>query len=189
MSRALTGLNRFAAVVLGLILLVGGVALVVWYTGHLPRVPHALHANTASTLVGYSWWDWAEGAAGVILILLGLRWLAAHVPSRTSSSVRLAQSDDGGALDVDLRTVANQAATAMSQTAGVSGARGKVGVDRGDATLEVIATIDVDADLAPIIAAAGRTVGQVAHVLGSDTPVTRVRLKVDRASRPAARVE
>lgn len=189
MSRALCGLNKVFSIIFGLLLLAGGVGLILWYAGHLFGVPHTLTVRTLTTLVGYGWWDWAEGIAGVVLALLGLRWLAAYLPSRTSSGLKLSRSDGGGTLDVDLRSVANRAAQSLQDAPGVQSTRGRIGVDRGDATLDVVATIDADADLAPIIAAADNTVGQVAHVLGPDTPVTRVHLKVARSSSPAPRVE
>lgn len=86
MGRAVLGLNRFLALVLGLVLIVMGVAMVAWAAGWLVKVwsaaPKTLTLKTATDAFTMAWWPWAAGIAGAIFILLAVWWLLAHLPRR-----------------------------------------------------------------------------------------------------------
>ena len=89
MSRALVALNRLVAFMVGLILIAGAAAGVLWWRGAFPSWPTRIDTRPAVDLAGQTWWPWAAGSLGLALILIGLRWLVANLPNRGISQLRL----------------------------------------------------------------------------------------------------
>lgn len=180
MSRIVAGLDRIAALVVGLALIVGGLAAIVWRLGYFPGYDGGLvHASWAPTLTGQGWWPWVTAAAGVILGLLALRWLGAHVPGGKIGTVPLPGSNATGRLRVDLSAVAAAAADALAREPGVESASGKAVNDRGRRTIQIVTTVERSADLASIATAADQTCADLAGAVGDGT-ATRVHVQVAR---------
>lgn len=192
MSRSVLGFDRLAALVLGLVLVAAGAAAAAWGLGQLTRVwagaPQAVSTAGAGDVYGQSWWPGAAAAAAVVLALLGLWWLFAHVPRRSTGPLRLAGSDRSGALAVDGSSAAAAAADVLAETPGVRSASGRVVSDRGQLVAEIDVTAEPDADLAEVAAAVDATGAQLAQVIGRDDLRGRVAVHVARRQRQGSRV-
>lgn len=182
-------LDRLACLVLGLVLLGAGAAAVLWQTRRGPGWPARLSARWAGEMTAAPWWPWATALVGVALALLGLRWLAAHLPVHRVPDLPLDGSDTAGRLRVDLGDVAAATAETIDTAAGVRSTTGRGSYRRGRPTLELTAVIEPSADLAPVTAAADRAHTELVAALGDQAPDTDVHLHVartDRASRDLA---
>lgn len=188
MSRLTTAWDRIATFLAGLVLFALGAAAVAWYYRLVSAFPTSLHARTATRIMAQGWWPWAAGAVGVLLVLLGLRWLVAHLPQRRSHRLALTGSDRTGRLTADLSAVSQAAAEAMTDVPGVRSTGSAVHVDRGRRTLDITATVEQHADLAALVDASERMTAELRQVLGADAPATRVHLRVARTERNQPRV-
>jgi hypothetical protein len=191
-SRTTLGFDRFAALVLGLVLVAAGAATAAWGLGQLTRVwagaPQSVSTAGVGDVYGQSWWPGAAAAAAV-LALLGLWWLLAHVPHRSTGPLRLTGSDRSGALAVDGSSAASAAADVIAETPGVRSASGRVVSDRGQLVAEIDVTTEPDADLAEVAAAVDATGAQLAQVIGRDDLRGRVAVHVARRQRRGSRVQ
>ncbi|MCY7400469.1 MAG: hypothetical protein LH477_05830 [Nocardioides sp.] len=140
MSRSVVVTDRVMAVVLGLVLVLAGLALGGWYLvaqGWVTvPVTAADELSTApvQSAATAAWWPWALGVAGLVLTLLGLRWLTAHLPDRGVGRLRLSGTGAEGRLEVDAGAVASAAAASLEQVPGARSARGRVLRDRGSSS-------------------------------------------------------
>lgn len=178
MSRAVIATDRVAAVLLAVVLLVGGVVAVLWWSGSLAALDGPLRLDAASDATTQPWWPWALGALGVALILLGLRWLAAHLPDHGVAQLVLPGSGGGGRLLVDARAVAEAAADALEGSPGVRSAKGVLERDRGQLVARLTATVEREADLESLARAADAVSAQLRTVLGRDDVRGSVQLTV-----------
>lgn len=180
MTRRLAGLDRVLVLLAGLVLLVAGAGAIAWWAGQLAVVGPVLDAGWLPELVRQTWWPWASTAAAVVLALFGLRWLAAHLPRRTSTAMALDGSGDGGRLDADLGVVAQQAATALATRPGLSGASSRVTTDRGQLVIELTASVPATGDLPSVARAVDATTADLARVLDPSCPAVRTWVRVAR---------
>lgn len=192
MSRATITADRMAAFLVGLLLICAGVAGALWWQGTLttwfPGLSNRLDTSSVTDLTRQSWWPWAAGAAGVVLVLAGLRWLIGHLPSRGVSQLKLPGSTSQGTLLAQVRPVAAAAAEALEQTPGVRSAKGSIREERGQLVARLNATVEQQADLAAVAAAADRVSAQLAQVLQRDDLACQVNLTVARRDHAPARV-
>lgn len=196
MSRATSAGDRLVAALLGLLLLASGVLVVAWRAGWaeqlLPAGPTGdgwadrLAAPDLGAVVSASWWPWACLGAAVLLVLLGLRWLVAHLPGRVDKRLRLDGSDDSGRLAADLGAVADAAADDLARRDPVRSADGRCRQDRGRRFVDLVARVDPHADLPSVRTAADDTLARLGEALGDAVPV-RVRVRVGRTDREPAR--
>nr|WP_276612054.1 DUF6286 domain-containing protein [Kineococcus vitellinus] len=192
-SRAVIAVDRLLALVLGLLLAVGGLAAMAWWTGDLARVlpgagtGSALGTGAVAELPGYSWYPWAAAGAALVLGLLALWWLLAHVPRRGAGQLLLPGSGPRGGLRVEADGPARAAADVLAATPGVRSASGRVVTDRGRLVAELAATVEPSADLAEVAATAQQVQEQLLQVLGRPDVRGRPRAGCARADR-AARV-
>lgn len=189
MSRAVLAWDRVVTFVLGLVLIAAGAAAALWWLGTFPRWPQQLRTDQTIELTKQPWWPWAVGAAGVLLILLGLRWLASHVPDRGVTHLKLPGSNDQGKLVTQVRPVAAAAADALAATAGVRSARGTIQQERGQLVAKLRATIEPHADLHEIATGSDHVSADLRRVLQRDDMVCQVNLTVARSNRAESRVE
>lgn len=178
-SRKVLAVDRIASLLLALALIAGGAAAVWWWSGR-SGLGQSLDTAPVTDVTAAAWWPAAAAAAGLVLALLGLRWLAAHVRRTTVSSLALRGSGRGGRLDVDTGRVASAAASAYADTLGVRSARGTVLRDRGQLVVRIVATIDRDADLADLAERADRVAADLATVLERPELRCSVELRVAR---------
>ena len=115
---------------------------------------------------------------GLLLALLGLRWIAAHLGRPTVSRLHLTGSGSGGRLDARAAKVAGAAADALADTIGVRSARGTVVRDRGQLVARLTATLEPDADLGVVARQADLVSAQLRQVLDRDDVRCSVELRV-----------
>lgn len=192
MSRRVLGLDRFVALLAGLVLIVVGAGIGAWGLDQLQRVwasaPTELHLETATNAYDASWWLWASGAVGAVLVLLGLWWLLSHVPRRSTGPLRLDGSAASGALRLDGDSAASMAAEVLAETPGVRSASGKVVRDRGEQVALLTVTAEPTADLAQLGREIDRVSAELRTVVGRDDLRGRVRVRVARRAKDQPRV-
>jgi hypothetical protein len=196
MSRATAVTDRLVLALLGLVLVAAGVLAVAWRTGWAERWwpsgpagdgwSDRLPTLDATGLVEAPWWPWACLGAALLLVLLGLRWLVAHLPGRVDKRFTLAGSDAGGRLRVDLGAVADAAADDLAADGAVRSSSGRVAHDGRRRCVDLVAGVDPHADLRSVRRAVDATVGRLGGALGDAVPV-RVRVEVARGGRERAR--
>jgi len=192
-SRRVLGLDRFLALLLGLVLIALGAAVGAWGLGQLTRVwasapEQTSTAGATSTVLEASWWPGAAAAGAVVLGLLGLWWLVAHVPRRSTGPLRLSGSDRSGTLLVDGSSAAQTAAEVLAETPGVRSASGRVVSDRGQLLAEISVTAEPSVDLAELAEAVERTTADLNTVLGRSDLRGRVAVRIARRERSQPRV-
>ncbi len=192
MSRGTITANRIVAFLVGLLLIGAGAAAALWWQGTLttwfPRISNKIDTGSVTNLTAQSWWPWAAGLVGVVLILLGLRWLIGHLPSRGASQLTLPGSTRQGKLVAQVRPVASAAAEALEQTPGIRSASGSLHQERGQLVVRLNATVEQQADLAVVADAADRVSAQLAQVMQRDDLLCQVNLTVARRDHALARV-
>ena len=192
MSRAVLGLDRFVALIAGLVLIVVGLAAGAWGAGWLVRVwsaaPPRLTLKTATDAFAAAWWPWAAGVVGAVFVLLALWWLLAHLPRRGVGELSLRGSGREGRLSVDPAGVAGTAADVLAETPGVRSAAGRVLRDRGQVVVALKATVEPCADLRAVVHATDEVATDLAQVLGRNDVRARVQLAVARRARQTTRV-
>jgi len=189
MSRAVVAWNRVVTLLLGLVLLALGAAAVLWWLGTFPGWPTQLHTDQVTQATQQPWWPWAAGGAGLVLALLGLRWLASHLPDRGVTTITLPGSSRAGRLDAQVRPIASAAAEAFALTPGVRSARGVIQEERGQVIAKLRATVEPHVDLQLVAAAADRVSADLRQVMQRDDIVCQVNLAVARSEHAAPRVD
>ncbi|GIG23666.1 hypothetical protein Cch01nite_43900 [Cellulomonas chitinilytica] len=183
--------DRVVVLLLGVLLVVAGVAAVGWQQGFLadlwPDVPDSVQVDTGTVTTAGSYPALA-GAVGVVLVGLGLWWLLAHLPRRSVGTLRLPGSDQPGRLEVDPGPAVATAADVLADDPTVRSAHGAVLVDRGERVVRLRATVNPDTDLHAAVAACDRVLADLAQVLPADQLHSRVELSVLRRGETEARV-
>lgn len=191
MRRSTLAFDRVLVLLLGLVLLLVGVAAVGWQVGFLetvwPDVPSSLDVDSGR-LTGAPSYPLLAGVVGVTLMLLGLWWLLAHLPRRSVGSLRLPSGDQPGRLVVDPGPAVATAAEVLAEDPIIRSARGAILADRGQLVVRLRATVDPDADLDDVVAACDRVLADLAQVLPADQLRSRVELSVLRRGEVAPRV-
>ncbi|TXR56115.1 hypothetical protein [Quadrisphaera setariae] len=192
MSRRVLGWDRTAAVLVALVLLALGAAAVLWGAGQLTRVwsaaPEQLSTTPLDDVTATSWWRWTSTAAGAVLALLGLWWLLAHLPSTRVGPLRLPGSGRGGRSTVDGSSAVAAAAEVLGELPGVRASSGRLREVRGQVVADMSVTAGPRTDLAALSAGIDGVSSDLARVLGRDDVRSRVRVRIARRDRAAARV-
>lgn len=181
MTRLATSLDRFAALVLGLLLILLGLGMLVWNTDWLPRIPQMITAPGLVTAAGTHWWPWALAGAGILLVLLALRWLITHTPKAKIKTQRLSGGENG-VISVDLKEVAHGAAHALQQNSDIDSAKGKAIIDRGTRIIDLDVTANSAVLLTEVTGSIDDVGRQIAEVLGDVTIATRTTIHVPKHS-------
>ncbi|RYV50844.1 hypothetical protein [Pengzhenrongella frigida] len=188
MSRATIAADRVATFVVAVILIGVGVTAIAWWLDLFTWMPARLDLTAALDLVYQSWWPWAAGVAGLVAVLVGLRWLIAHVPDRGVGDLKLAGSGPGGKLRAAASPVAEAAAQVLAGAPGVRSASGKVLHERGQLVARLTGTIETGADLHAIAQAADKVAAELGAVLGRNDLLCQVQLKTATRTRVQPRV-
>jgi hypothetical protein len=191
MRRSILAFDRVLVLLLGLVLIVLGVAAVGWQAGFLgsvwPDVPDQITVDSTQVTEGSSFAVLA-GVLGGALVVVGLWWLLAHLPRRSVGSLRLPSGEQPGRLVVDPGPAVATAAEVLADDPLIRSAKGAVLADRGESVVRLRATVDPDADLGEVVAACDRVLADLAHVLPADQLRSRVEVSVLRRGEVGARV-
>lgn len=190
-SRTVLFLDRIATLVLVVLLAAGGLLGLWWWSGREVSgrtLPDTSSTTAVSDALATSWVAWVLAAVGVVLALVGLRWILAHLTRPTVSRLRLDGSGDGGRSEAVAGKVLDAAAEAFASTEGVRSAKGVVVRDRGELVARIDATIEPEADLALVAARADEVTSQLDTVLARDDLRATVRLRVALRGRALSRV-
>ena len=177
-SRATVAVDRFAALVVAVVLIAGGAAAITWWFHLVGGLPGSIDVSALTDATTRSWWPWAAAVVGLLLVVLGLRWLVAHLPRRSVSHLTLPGSARSGRLRVAAGPLAAAAAASLATADGVTSSSGRVRRERGQLVAALKATITPDADLGAVAQAADRTARDLAGVLERDDVRCVVRLHV-----------
>jgi hypothetical protein len=178
-SRRALLIDRTATLVVALMLVAAG-ALGVWWWSGQSSLPASADLAAVRDVVDTGWWPWASAAVGVLLILVGVRWITAHLGRPTVSRLHLRGSGTKGRLDVAGGKVAGAAADVLADTLGVRNAKGVVLRDRGQLVARLSAVIDSDCDLGAVARRADEVSAELRQVLDRDDLRCSVELRVVR---------
>lgn len=190
-SRTVLLLDRIATLVLAALLAAGGLLGLWWWSGREvsgTTLPGTSSTTAVSDALSTPWVAWVAAVAGVVLALVGLRWILAHLTRPTVSRLRLDGSGDDGRSEVLAGKALGAAADAFAATEGVRSAKGTVVRDRGELVARIDATVEPEADLAFVAARADEVTSQLDAVLGRDDLRAAVRLRVAQRGRALSRV-
>lgn len=182
MTRTTATLDRIATFVVAVALIVVGLLAAIWALDRWLPLPSQLSTVPATRIMESGWWPFAVGLLGIVLALLGLRWLWAHVATSGVREVNLPGTGKEGHLSLDVKAAASAAADAFADTPGVRHASGKAVRQRGQLVVDLNATIDSDADLTEIAGSADRVSAELAQVLERPDIYCRVRVGVSARS-------
>ena len=188
MSRGVIAFDRFASFLVGIVLVAAGAFALVWWLDLFSWLPRALNTSPVTDAISRPWWPWVAGLVGAVLVLLGLRWLAGHLPSSRVGELTLPGSGRQGKLRAAATPVAKNAAEVLEGTPGVRSVSGRMLRERGQLVARLDATIEAGADLQAITSAADQVAADLAKVLERDDLRCQVQLKVATRSRSLPRV-
>ncbi|WP_380166355.1 alkaline shock response membrane anchor protein AmaP [Jannaschia sp. R86511] len=149
-------LNRTLLALLGAVLLLSGAAVLALATGALSGVLPGLAPPDQPVLpeaaLGYlleqPWVPVAVAALGVLVALLGLRWLLAQLPRRSGTGrIGLGGEPGRGVTRLDASTVADAVEHDVEGYAGVRSAHAAVSGGRSQTTLTLSLVVDPGTDL------------------------------------------
>jgi hypothetical protein len=188
MSRTTIGLDRVVLFIVAIGLIGVGAAGIAWWLDLVSWLPARMDLSWARDTVGQSWWPWVAGVAGLVAVLVGLRWLIGHLPDRAVDDLTLSGSDPGGRFRAAANPVARAAAQMLAGAPGVRSASGKVLRERGRLVARLTATIETRADLQAIATTADQLAADLGAVLGRDDLRCQVQLKTATRTRAQPRV-
>jgi hypothetical protein len=178
MTRGALAFDRIMVLLIGVGLFALGLGAIAWQRGVLWQgQPLDLSALTA--LTGTSWWPWAQAAAGVLLVLVAVRWLLAH--HQAPRLTRLPLSGEPG-LSADANAVAHAAADMLAQQPAVVKATGRAAAERDFPTVTLTVTVAARNPLDTVLTSTTDIARTMAAMLG-DAVAVRTVVKVDPKAR------
>lgn len=186
MTRRAEFFDRLTVLLLGLGLAAVGLAAVSWRT-RSDGATETLSMAPSLDAAARPWWTWACGVAGVVLILAGMRWLAAHRRAAKPPPVRLeaAGAPGNAILTADVAGVVDAATQALRDEPAVLKANAKATRERGTPTVTLDVTVAARQGLSSGVRAADDVAGALREMLG-DAVAVRTRLRVDAKRTHAA---
>lgn len=175
--------HRLVVVVAGVLLVALGLLAIDWRTGTVLRLDPRLDLAGLSRAVDSGWWPWVAALAGVLLVLLALRWVLALLPGRGPGHARLPGSDQRGTLELDLRSVASVAATRLEELGPLTGVRHTTAGSVAGGVLQLRARLEPDADVDHVVAAIRRCTEEVEQTTSGQVAL-RVLVDAPRRTRP-----
>ncbi len=188
MSRLTIAFDRLVTFVLALACLAAGAAVLVWWHGDWSALKGNLATGMVSRDIAQSWWPWAAGSAGLVLVLVAVRWLVAHLPNRRVGAMTLVGGSSKGRLTADVGAVVSTAGDVFAETRGVRSVRTKLIRERGQRVADLRAVVEPEADIDLIARAADTIAADLSGITGRDDLYCRVRLSVAARQHQQARV-
>lgn len=193
-KRSVVALDRVVVLVLGLLLVLGGAALIAWQLGSLQRLwptgwqPIQETVRLDTSFLDAGWWPWALGAGGVVLVVLCLAWLVGHIPSRSVGTVVLPGGAVPGTLRIDPTPVVRTAAEQLRSHPSIRKASGEVIRERREIVARLRITLESSGNLHDVARAVEQVSTDMRQVLSTDRITGRVEIAVARGVGPADRV-
>ncbi len=188
MNRTVLRLDRALLALAGLVLVVVGVAALLWATGTLAElfdgVPDALDTTATQDAAAQPWWPAATGALAVVLGVVSLWWMLAHLPARSISEQDLPGSTRTMRLRISRDAVANATAHAAQQIPSVHRATATLHDEGPDLVLSLVVTVDPATDLPALAARLDRLLADTATVLPDDRLRSRTTIRIRSSRRP-----
>lgn len=178
MTRTAIALDRLVVLVVGLALSAIGVGALLWPTGLVPDAPELITAPALVNAINTPWWRWAVAGAGLVCVVVALRWIVAHLPALGTSPIRLHEAADLGTVSIDPRALAEAAADALERHPAVRTAKGKVVTDRGTRTIELAVTSAHPDELPTVVNAVDNTCADIARATGQMPLSVRTTLHI-----------
>lgn len=188
MTRLTAGVDRAATLLVAIAFALVGLLALGWRYSWLLDWPLRTSTSDAVALTERSWWPWALGAAGLLLILVGLRWLVAHLRSSSVSHLNLTGTGAAGRLRVNAKAAASTAADVLADNPGVQSAKGRLDRDRGQLVIDLRATLTPDADLRDLATVCDELAADLARVLERSDLRCRVHLAIASSGNARSRV-
>ena len=182
MSRTLHLWNKVAVVVAGLSIASLGVAMILWRAGVL-ATPASIDTSPVMRVIGSDWWPWAAGVAGLVFVLLGIRWFVAYIPRPVAAALALSRSDEHGDLSLSLSALASAMDDRIAVAPGVDRCNSKVRVERGVRLIETRVHVDSGVHLRMLTEVVDDVARDVEAMLSGDAPAARARIYVNRSRR------
>jgi hypothetical protein len=188
--RNIAAADRTILTIVGLVLVVAGVAAVAIGAGLLRRIASPddrLDTSGLDPALSAGWWPVAAGAAALLLVLLGLWWILAHRPGPRTRVLGLPGSRTGDRLRVEPDAVVAAAESVLEEDPQVRAA--SLGLRDEDNALVVVGRVRVAprADVDTVAETVDDTLRDVGRMLGREL-VGRVHLSVARRGDAERRV-
>ena len=201
MTRAAVAFDRLVLFLVGAALVTLAVATVMWQRRELGggRELRVIGLEYTAT----TWWPWASAVVGVLLVVVGARWLLSHRWPARAGDVALGRNASG--LSADVSAAARAAADRLSEQPAVLKATGTAVVEpglselragnlgRGRAvvpparpTVTLTVTVPARRGLALVTGEVDDIAGTLSAMLG-DTVAVRSVVRVKGTGRPVVR--
>lgn len=186
MTRAPFKTDRFATIVVSVLLIVLGLALIDWrYQLVFSSYPESLSLGSLPSYAASGWWPWVFALVTVALGLIGLWWLLAHTRSTTNKAVKMPQSTEHGTVTLDTSSLSDAVATSFQDSGPFTAVKATSTQLNGAKTLQLTAQLDEYAD-GPSVDEAVRTLQSQLEAAFPDQGVSaRVLLTQPRTLRSA----
>lgn len=142
MSPRTRAIDRLLTALVGLLLVAGGLLVVEWRYHLLLGLGRRLDLTQVDDVLRSQWWPWVFAVAGVVVGLIGLRWLLAHVGTPSGVVVRTVNDDARGSSRLDLSSLAAASAARFAELAPVVSSGGSYRRIEGHHVVEVRAAVD-----------------------------------------------
>lgn len=186
MTRAPFKTDRFATIIVAVLLIVLGLVLLDWrYQVVLHGYPRAVSLGSLPSWAASGWWPWVFALATVVLGLVGLWWLLAHARRDTAKSVKMPQSTQHGTVTLDTSSLADAVAQSLQKAGPFASVKATATqLDRAT-TIVLTAQLDQYAD-GPSVTQALQGLGEQLRSAFPDQGVSaRVLLTQARSARSA----
>jgi len=173
MTRLAMAFDRFIIAIFGVLLIVIGFGALMWNADLIAGMPEYITLGDSAAMLDASWWPWAVAAAGIACVLLGLRWLVAHIPAGARRGVHTTAHTDLGTVELDLQNVAEAAAHNLADNASTYSSNGRAVLDRGVRTIELEVTAQSADDVSTVIENIDETARDIAVAVDDATVAVR----------------
>lgn len=186
MTRAPFKTDRFATIVVAVVLIVLGLVLIDWrYHLVLHGYPHQVSLGSLPSWAGSGWWPWVFALITVILGLLGLWWLLAHARRDTATSVKMPQSNEHGTITLDTSALADAVAQSLEQAGPFASVKATATQLNRATTIVLTAQLDQYADGPSVTTAIQGLREQLRSAFPDQGVTARVLLTQARSARSA----
>ncbi len=170
-------LNRALLAVLGALLSAAGALVLARGLGLIGQADEPMLAETTvSGIAEQPWAGVAAVAAGIVVVLLGLRWLLVQLPTRTSTGQLAVHTDSsGGTTRLQASAVADAVVRDVETYPGVHAARADLTGSRARPWLSLTVTVDPRTDVRALDGRIhGHAAARLARALRAESVTTRL---------------